>query len=204
MDGHSQEVWVNNLHIHMEVSDGLPQGSILGLVLSYIFINDNGKIKWTLGKFADDMKPSSALDPAEGRDTVLSDLDKPEKLAHENLFKFNKSKCKMLHLIWGNPRHEYRLKELTESSITETHLGFIMDVCSQSRQPPGMHEKSSMAGRWREVVLPLSSALVRPHLECCNQVWSPQHNNDVDLLEWVQRRATKIMRRMNISPMKTC
>jgi len=37
---------------------------------------------------------------------------------------------------------------------------------------------------------------VRPHLVSCIQLWSPQHKNDMDLLEWVQRRATKMISRM--------
>jgi len=35
---------------------------------------------------------------------------------------------------------------------------------------------------------------VRPNLEYCIQLWSPQHREDMDLLEWVQRRATKIIK----------
>jgi len=58
-----------------------------------------------------------------------------------------------------------------------------------------------MASRVREVILPLYSTL-KPHWESCAQLCSPQHEKDMDLLEWVQRRPQKQSEDWNTSPVR--
>ncbi|PKU29310.1 methyltransferase nsun6 [Limosa lapponica baueri] len=57
-----------------------------------------------------------------------------------------------------------------------------------------------ITSRDKAVIIPLYSALVRPHLEYCGQFWSLLFNKHMDRLERVQRRATKMSKGVGSLP----
>lgn len=56
--------------------------------------------------------------------------------------------------------------------------------------------KRTVVSRAKEMILCLCSALMRSHLECCVQLQGPKLRNYLGLLESIQRRATKVFRRL--------
>jgi len=105
----------------------------------------------------------------------------------------------VLYVGQGNPKHTYSLgREWIESSPEEKDLGVLVEKLNVTQQHVLAAQKvnrildcvpSSVASRLREGILPLYSALLRPHLASCVQLWSPEHRTDMDLLEWGQRGA---------------
>ena len=124
-----------------------------------------------------------------------------------NLRRVNISKGKVLHLGNGKPCCQYKLGDVRmEHSSAEENLGVLVDYKLDMSQQCASTVwkvnctlgciKRSVVSRSKEVILLLCSMLVRPHLQYCVQMWSPQYRREVGLLEHTQRNATEMIQGM--------
>lgn len=165
-----------------------------------LLITVNG-IECTLNKPADNIKLTGITDTVERRYTIQRDLDRCDMSCQENLMKFSDTKYKVLCLCEDNLKHEYRSgDEWIESSTAEEDLMEVDEKLGMIQEIPFSTQKAShsmdyikrdVASRLRKMIVPLYSTTVRNLLQCCIQVWGLQHEKVMELLELIQRRATK-------------
>lgn len=189
----------------VDVSSGVPQGSVLGPLLFLIYINDVDEyIRSKIFKFADDAKIVGGVRTLEGVNVIKNDLIALSRWCSEWQMELNVEKCKVMHVGVNNKMERYGIngQDLVETS-EEKDLGVIINqnlkvsqqcltAAKKGNQILGLIYRT-FSMRSKEIIVRLYKALVRPHLDYCIQAWRPHLQKDIDVLEKVQRRATRMI-----------
>ena len=206
LKGRIQRVKVNgSCSSWINVSSGVPQGSVLGPLLFVVFINDfPAMMKTNCKLFADDSKIYGKAQDEEDCNLIQDDLDTCSKWAETWKMSFHPDKCKAMHFGKDNKKFIYLLgNNMINATTEEKDLGVTIsdDLCwskhisncvKKANRTLGM-VKHTFSYMDKEMFLSLYKALIRPLLEYCPQIWNPFLKRDINALESVQRRATKIV-----------
>lgn len=189
-------------------SSGVPQGTVLGPLLFIIYVNDLPVgLNSSCFMFADDVK---LLSTVPGSSQMQSDLNKVAQWSEDWDLPLNSAKCSIL----TNSSQEDEPLTLGDNSIAKAEevrdLGIkVNNSFKPSAQCIAAANKArralfvlrgAVSSREANVWLPLYCAYVRPHLEYCVQAWSPYLKKDVEILEGVQRMATRWVKGLNDIP----
>ena len=198
----------------MPVSSGVPQGSVLGPLLFVIYINDMpAVVNHVIKLFADDSKLIGIIKNKDDHQLLQGDLDALVKWAKQWKMLFHPDKCKVMEISKSNG-NLFPPLSMEETDSTERHtleltsverdLGvMISNNLKQEEQVANAVAKAykalSILRRTFSCWTPnnfktLYIAYVRPHLEYAVQAWSPYFKKDIEALELVQRKATKLVK----------
>ena len=188
-----------------EVTSGIPQGSVLGPLLFIIYINDlPDNLSSTVYLFADDTKIFNVIKSKEDQISLQKDLHKIESWTEKWLLKLHPEKCKSMHIGRHNPDPDMKYNLVgveLEHSNEEKDIGVIVD-CNLNFEKhivEKIKKANSMSAIIRRIFqyldettfTSLYKALVRTHLDYASTVWAPYKVKLVEMIEGVQRRATK-------------
>ena len=189
----------------VEVTSGVPQGSILGPLLFLLFINDMpNKMKAMLKLFADDSKSYKKITCKDDCEILQSDLNELMAWAETWQMDFNESKC--VHMRMGNkvePRYRYTLKShVMEKCTSQKDLG----VTVRNDFSPSDHIANIIKSAYGKIgtikrcftnltkkkVQTLYTTIIRAGLEYASTVWNTKEQQHIKSLEKVQRRCLRL------------
>ena len=191
------------------VTSGIPQGSVLGPILFVIYINDLPEVvdkDSYIYLFADDTKVWREIKSDLDHIQLQKDIECLIEWSNKWLLKFHPDKCVSMHVSLSSPSesHEYSMGDhrLSQSNC-EKDIGVYID--KNLKFDIHINNAVNKANRilaitrrtfeciYDDTFCMLFKGLVRPHLEYAAPVWSPHTVKQKDLLENVQRRATKLV-----------
>jgi len=211
LTGRRQQVKINNSTSSWKpVLSGVPQGSVLGPTLFAMFVADvPGKVRSLISMFADDTKMYAPLTDPTSTEKLNKDLSKLQNWSIKMQMKFHPDKCKVMHLGSNNPKSKYTItKESGEvHTLAEADVEKDLGVQIDNNLKFSTHISSSVSKANRvlwcvkrtfkhltpNIFNQLYKSLVRPHLEYASWVWAPHLKSDMDAIERVQRKATKLV-----------
>ena len=210
---------VNSPSSWSNVVSGIPQGSVLGPVLFFIFINDLPNYVECLDEiFGDDTKLYFTANCPTDCNLIQHDIHQMNKLSDCWLFVSNAKKCKVIHYSNSNSHNQYDLKALDGSTSileevqNECYLGITFDsnmsfkehitqIANKANYVIGMI-KRTFQHMDEKIFLHHYKTLIRPIVEYGNDIWCPHLMKDIAAIEKIQHSATKIVLTLRYLPYK--
>jgi hypothetical protein len=214
LTGRKQRVVLNHKHSSWEnVTSGVPQGSVLGPLLFVLYINDlPDAISSEILLFADDSKIYRRINNIGLHDCIILQKDVHKLQDWGDLWqqKFNLNKCCSLRLFNYHPdmNFTYNMRGLVDEFELnmierEKDLGIVISrdlkfddhinqIVKTANSRLGIIRRSFSYFENHSFKI-MYCALVRSILEYNGPVFSPGLWRQVELMEAVQRRATKML-----------
>ena len=162
--------------------------------------------------FADNTKLYRQIRSEDDVKMLQEDITRLENWSMEWKLIFHPSKCKKMCIgAKDQPQNNYKLyNQVLDVTKTEKDLGVLIDdklsfsehICNQTKKANMIMGVIRRTFRYLDenMFTKLFKALVRPHLEYAQAVWHPSLIRDINMLESVQRRATKQIPNMTQIP----
>ena len=192
-----------------DVISGIPQGSVLGPVLFVVYINTlaDTVTDSEVYMFADDTKMFKGIFGEDDELKLQQDLNQIHNWSQDSLMQYHPEKTSAMRITTNRrelPPPEYYMNgKLLSVSEEEKDLGVIIDsnLTFDKHISAKINKGNSTMGLIRRTMeymdeenfRLLYTALVRPHLEYANAVWSPYLKKHITATENVQRRATRLV-----------
>ena len=208
-----QRVVINDFESdESNVASGVPQGSVLGPLLFLIYINDLRRVICSPSLlFADDAKLFRPITDYHSFQQLQNDILTFKQWSKLWQLNFNTKKSFIMHLGRNNACYTYYIgNDLLQSIKEHKDLGVIMGlnlkfhvhtsaVANKANPVLGLIRKSFTKLNGHSLPL-LYKSLVRPHLEYANVVWGPTFVTDLNIIESVQRQATRYVQDISNLP----